>query len=190
MATSAPLALAGEHLALIERGVSTIVGSASLDLVPSLMRAVGSAVHEGGASLTVYLARSQASQLLRDIAATGRMAVVFSQPSTHRTLQVKTRQVRLREATEADVPVIYGNMVLIDHGQGIASLYSHLSSIETTVGTLVDKNQPIARSGATGMAGGDHLHFSMLVHGIFVTPTEWWDQHWIDVNIKSALNAK
>lgn len=85
---------------------------------------------------------------------------------------------------------IYGNMVLIDHGQGIASLYSHLSSIETTVGTLVDKNQPIARSGATGMAGGDHLHFSMLVHGIFVTPTEWWDQHWIDVNIKSALNAK
>ena len=85
---------------------------------------------------------------------------------------------------------IYGNMVIIDHGQGIASLYSHLSSIETTVGTLVDKNQPIARSGATGMAGGDHLHFSMLVHGIFVTPTEWWDQHWIDVNIKSALNAK
>ena len=106
MATSAPLALAGEHLALIERGVSTIVGSASLNLVPSLMRAVGSAVHEGGALLTVYLARSQASQLLRDIAATGRMAVVFSQPSTHRTLQVKTRQVRLREATEADVPLI------------------------------------------------------------------------------------
>ena len=84
---------------------------------------------------------------------------------------------------------IYGNMVIIDHGQGIASLYSHLSSIDTTVGTLVEKDQPIGRSGATGMAGGDHLHFSMLVHGIFVTPIEWWDQHWIDVNIKSVLNA-
>ncbi|MCL1979617.1 MAG: M23 family metallopeptidase [Proteobacteria bacterium] len=84
---------------------------------------------------------------------------------------------------------IYGNTVIIDHGQGIMSLYSHLSSISATVGTLVEKDQPIGRTGATGMAGGDHLHFSMLVHGIFVTPVEWWDQHWIDVNIKSALNA-
>jgi len=89
----------------------------------------------------------------------------------------------------ADYLGIYGNMVVIDHGQGIASLYSHLSSIATSVGILVEKDQPIGRSGATGMAGGDHLHFSMLVHGIFVVPTEWWDQHWIDVNIKSALNA-
>lgn len=88
----------------------------------------------------------------------------------------------------ADYLGIYGNMVIIDHGQGIASLYSHLSSIETSVGALVEKNQPIARSGATGMAGGDHLHFSMLIHGIFVTPIEWWDQHWINVNIKSAFN--
>ncbi len=90
----------------------------------------------------------------------------------------------------ADYMGIYGNMVIIDHGQGIFSLYSHLSRIDTTVGTLVEKNQLIAHSGATGMAGGDHLHFSMLVHGIFVTPTEWWDQHWIDVNIKNILNEK
>lgn len=89
----------------------------------------------------------------------------------------------------ADYLGIYGNMVIIDHGQGVASLYSHLSSIDTRVGTLVEKNQPIARSGATGMAGGDHLHFSMLIHGIFVSPIEWWDQHWIDVNIKAALNV-
>lgn len=85
---------------------------------------------------------------------------------------------------------IYGNMIILDHGQGIFSLYSHLSSIDTTVGTLVEKDQPIGHSGATGMAGGDHLHFAMLVHGIFVTPSEWWDQHWIDVNIKTALNEK
>jgi murein DD-endopeptidase MepM/ murein hydrolase activator NlpD len=84
---------------------------------------------------------------------------------------------------------IYGNVVIIDHGQGIASLYSHLSSIETSVGTLVEKDQPIGRSGTSGMAGGDHLHFSMLIHGIFVTPIEWWDQNWINVTIKSALNA-
>ena len=88
----------------------------------------------------------------------------------------------------ADYLGIYGNMVIIDHGQGVASLYSHLSSIETSVGAMVEKNQPIAHSGATGMAGGDHLHFSMLIHGIFVTPIPWWDQHWINISIKSPLN--
>ena len=61
----------------------------------------------------------------------------------------------------ADYLGIYGNVVIIDHGQGVASLYSHLSSIETPVGTMVEKDQPIAHSGSTGMAGGDHLHFSM-----------------------------
>ena len=40
------------------------------------------------------------------------------------------------------------------------------------------------------MTSDTTLHFSMLVHGIFVTPTEWWDQHWIDVNIKTILNEK
>lgn len=83
---------------------------------------------------------------------------------------------------------IYGNMVILDHGQGVSSLYAHLSSIDTTVGTLVDKGTVIGHSGATGMAGGDHLHFSMLVHGIFVTPVEWWDQHWINVNINNLIN--
>jgi murein DD-endopeptidase MepM/ murein hydrolase activator NlpD len=87
----------------------------------------------------------------------------------------------------ADYLGIYGNMVLIDHGQGVFSLYSHLSRIETPVGSEVDQNTVIAYSGATGMAGGDHLHFSMLIHGMFVTPIEWWDQHWIDVNIKEIV---
>ncbi len=106
-----------------------------------------------------------------------------------------TQQVGIKAANRgkvafADYLGIYGNMVILDHGQGIFSLYSHLSSIETAKGALVEKDQLIAHSGATGMAGGDHLHFSMLVNGIFVTPVEWWDQHWINVNIKSILNEK
>ena len=82
---------------------------------------------------------------------------------------------------------IYGNTVILDHGQGVFSLYSHLSRIDTALDTLVAKDDLIGHSGATGMAGGDHLHFSMLVHGIFVTPKEWWDQHWIDVNINNII---
>jgi murein DD-endopeptidase MepM/ murein hydrolase activator NlpD len=87
----------------------------------------------------------------------------------------------------ADYLGIYGNVVIIDHGQGISSLYSHLSRIEATVNKLVEKNEIIGRSGTSGMAAGDHLHFSMLVHGIFVTPVEWWDQNWINVNIKNII---
>ncbi len=87
----------------------------------------------------------------------------------------------------ADYLGIYGNMVLIDHGQGVFSLYSHLSQINTAVGSLVSKDDSIGLTGTTGMAGGDHLHFSMLVNGIFVTPLEWWDPHWIDVTITKPL---
>ncbi len=88
----------------------------------------------------------------------------------------------------ADYIGIYGNTVILDHGQGLASLYSHLSRIDTSIDTMVQKDELIGRSGTTGMAGGDHLHFSMLVHGIFVTPVEWWDQHWIDVNINNIID--
>lgn len=104
MSPTPSLTLSDEPLALIRRGVSAIVASASLEQLPSVMRAVGTAVDEAGTLFTVYLARSQAGELLRDIAATGRMAVVYSQPSTHRTVQLKTRQVRLREATPEDRP--------------------------------------------------------------------------------------
>ena len=82
---------------------------------------------------------------------------------------------------------IYGNTIILDHGQGIFSLYSHLSEFDTTVGEVVEQGHVIARTGHTGMAGGDHLHFSMLVHGIFVTPVEWWDPHWIEVTIDGPL---
>jgi murein DD-endopeptidase MepM/ murein hydrolase activator NlpD len=84
----------------------------------------------------------------------------------------------------ADYLGIYGNMVLVDHGQGVFSLYSHLSQINVAPGDMVDQKTVLGLTGTTGMAGGDHLHFSMLVNGVFVTPKEWWDQHWIEVTIE------
>jgi len=89
----------------------------------------------------------------------------------------------------ADYLGIYGNMVIIDHGQGVYSLYSHMSRIDVEAGNMVEADEHIGNSGTTGMAGGDHLHFSMLVHGIFVTPIEWWDQHWLTVNIDDFVGA-
>jgi murein DD-endopeptidase MepM/ murein hydrolase activator NlpD len=82
---------------------------------------------------------------------------------------------------------LYGNAVIIDHGCGLQSLYGHLSSIGTRVGEQVKRGQEIGRSGQTGLAGGDHLHFSILVDGIFVNPTEWWDPHWIHDRLELKL---
>jgi murein DD-endopeptidase MepM/ murein hydrolase activator NlpD len=82
---------------------------------------------------------------------------------------------------------IYGNTVIIDHGQGVQSLYGHLSSFDVKDGDDVAMGQTIGRSGLTGMAGGDHLHFTMLVGGQMVNPVEWWDPHWIADRIERKL---
>lgn len=89
----------------------------------------------------------------------------------------------------ADELGIYGNAVILDHGMGVQSLYAHLSSIEVKVGDMVEKEQPLGRSGRTGMALGDHLHFTMLVNGHMVNPVEWWDPHWIEDRILRKLRA-
>lgn len=82
-------------------------------------------------------------------------------------------------------------MVLLDHGQGIFSLYSHLSQINVALEDMVSTGEVVGLSGTSGMAGGDHLHFSMLVNGVFTTPKEWWDARWIEVTIDDPLvNSK
>ena len=85
---------------------------------------------------------------------------------------------------------IYGNCVIIDHGLGVQSLYGHLSSFDVKVGDKVAKGQQLGRSGMTGLAGGDHLHFTMLVGGQPVNPVEWWDPHWIAGPGRRASSAE
>jgi murein DD-endopeptidase MepM/ murein hydrolase activator NlpD len=74
---------------------------------------------------------------------------------------------------------IYGNTVVVDHGLGLATLYAHLSSVEVKEGQPVERGAILGRTGATGLAGGDHLHFTTLVRGLPVNPIEWWDAAWI-----------
>ena len=80
----------------------------------------------------------------------------------------------------ADYLGIYGNCVIIDHGLGVQSLYAHLSTINVKNGDTVTKGQELGRTGSTGLAGGDHLHFTMLLQGTPVNPVEWWDPHWME----------
>jgi len=84
---------------------------------------------------------------------------------------------------------IYGNTVIIDHGQGLQTLYAHLSDIQVQNGQSIKRGEVIGHSGLSGLAGGDHLHFSMVVGGKFVNPTEWWDAHWIADNVTKKIPA-
>ncbi|HET9361832.1 MAG TPA: M23 family metallopeptidase [Vicinamibacterales bacterium] len=84
---------------------------------------------------------------------------------------------------------IYGNCVVIDHGLGVQSLYGHLSSIGVKVGDMVAKGAEIGRSGMTGLAGGDHLHFTMLVGGQQVTPVDWWSKQWYEDRVRRKIVA-
>jgi murein DD-endopeptidase MepM/ murein hydrolase activator NlpD len=82
---------------------------------------------------------------------------------------------------------IYGNAVILDHGLGLQTLYAHLSSIDVKVGDAVKKGQELGRSGSTGLAGGDHLHYEVLLHGTPVSAVEWWDAKWIRDRIGQPL---
>jgi murein DD-endopeptidase MepM/ murein hydrolase activator NlpD len=87
----------------------------------------------------------------------------------------------------ADYLGIYGNCVIVDHGLGVQSLYGHLASFDVKAGDRVEKGRVIGKSGTTGLAGGDHLHFAMLVGGRPVSPVEWWDPHWIEDRVMRKL---
>ena len=82
---------------------------------------------------------------------------------------------------------IYGNMPLIDHGLGLYSLYGHCSKLLVKEGDEVTPGEVIARTGTTGLALGDHLHFGVLVQGIEVRPVEWFDGKWIRTNIDDVF---
>jgi murein DD-endopeptidase MepM/ murein hydrolase activator NlpD len=111
-----------------------------------------------------------------DLAVTERVAVVSAQRGT---------------VVYADDLGIYGNCVIVDHGLGVQSLYAHLSSMDVKEGATVEKGQTLGRSGMTGLAGGDHLHFTMLLHGRAVNPVEWWDPKWMQDRVfRKVLEAQ
>ena len=85
---------------------------------------------------------------------------------------------------------LYGNTVILDHGLGLFTLYGHLSSIDVKPGDNVEKRQVIGKTGETGFAGGDHLHYGVYLAGVAVLPVEWWDAKWIDDNVAPKLEGQ
>jgi len=85
---------------------------------------------------------------------------------------------------------IYGNTVILDHGLGLFTLYGHLSSIDVKVGDAIKQRQIVGKTGETGLAAGDHLHYGVYLDGVAVLPVEWWDQKWINDNINPKLEGQ
>jgi len=83
---------------------------------------------------------------------------------------------------------IYGKLPIIHHGMGLYTIYGHCSSLKVNVGDSVQQNEVIAKTGKSGLALGDHLHFGVLVQGIEVRPAEWMDRNWIRMNITNIIN--
>jgi murein DD-endopeptidase MepM/ murein hydrolase activator NlpD len=105
-----------------------------------------------------------------------------------------TRNVPVPAANDGTVILaryfgIYGNAVVVDHGYGLMTLYGHLSSIDVTEGTEVKRGATLGRTGATGLAAGDHLHFTTVLDGLPVNPVEWWDPHWVRDRLAGKLGS-
>ncbi len=105
-----------------------------------------------------------------------------------------TRQSPIPSANDGVVALarffgIFGNAVIVDHGYGIMSLYGHLSSISVSAGQKIARGDILGKTGETGLAGGDHLHFTILLQGLPVNPVEWWDGHWIKDRIAKKLGG-
>ena len=69
----------------------------------------------------------------------------------------------------------------------LQSIYGHMNRIDVKVGDMVKKDQSLGVAGATGLALGVHVHFSMQIDGVQINPREWWDEHWIHDRILSKL---
>lgn len=82
---------------------------------------------------------------------------------------------------------LYGGCVILDHGLGVQTLYGHMSNLSVQVGQSVTRGEEIGRSGNTGMSGGDHLHFEVLVGGVPVRPEDWMEEKWMATYILGPM---
>ncbi len=71
---------------------------------------------------------------------------------------------------------IYGNAIVISHGQGVSTSYNHLNEICVQIGDRVEKGKLIGLMGATGQVTGPHLHWGMVINGVAVAPEEWTER--------------
>lgn len=106
MPAAAPVLIDAELAAFMEGGISVNLASCDAALASSVARAIGCRVTDGGRLVRVLVSQQQAAKVLEHIAATGRVAVVVSKPSTHRTVQLKSDAARIEAACAGDLDAV------------------------------------------------------------------------------------
>jgi murein DD-endopeptidase MepM/ murein hydrolase activator NlpD len=186
----------------------TAPAESSPEMLAAFLRINGELRRLNAQQIAALAKKTSAERLWRDTFVQLGNSQVEASFADHRTYVYKGKEVDQQThlgfdlAVTAHVPVaaansgtvlnaswlgIYGNCVIIDHGMGVQSLYGHLMSFDVKVGDTVTRGQIVGRSDSTGLAGGDHLHFTLLVGGQMVNPVEWWDAHWIADRVERKL---
>jgi murein DD-endopeptidase MepM/ murein hydrolase activator NlpD len=104
---------------------------------------------------------------------------VFKTKTTHTGIDISAPKGTAVKAANAGETLFtgwlrgYGQVIIIDHGANLTTVYAHLSKIETSEGAKVSRGQTIGRVGATGIATGNHLHFEVRVKGEAVNPMKY-----------------
>jgi murein DD-endopeptidase MepM/ murein hydrolase activator NlpD len=99
--------------------------------------------------------------------------------SSHRGIDFRAAAGQNVYAPERGVAVFSGSRittgvtVVLDHGQGVFTVYFHLSQATVEAGAAVEKGEKIGTVGSTGLAAGPHLHWGILVDGVYVDPADW-----------------
>jgi murein DD-endopeptidase MepM/ murein hydrolase activator NlpD len=194
---------------ILEHSPELKMSAPSGDLLPAFLKINGELRRINAEEIAAYAKQTSPMRLWKDAFVPLGNSQVEASFADHRTYRYKGEQVDQQVhlgfdlAKTANVPVIaanagkvlhagwlgiYGNCIILDHGMGVQSLYGHLSSFDVKIGDSVMRGQTIGHTGMTGLAGGDHLHFTMLVGGQMVNPVEWWDPHWIMDRVDRKLN--
>jgi murein DD-endopeptidase MepM/ murein hydrolase activator NlpD len=105
-----------------------------------------------------------------------RMDPFLGRPAMHTGIDFRAASGSLARTTAGGTVISagynggYGNMVEVDHGNGISTRYGHLSRIDVTVGQVVAKGAVLGETGSTGRSTGPHLHYEVRVDGAAVNP--------------------
>jgi murein DD-endopeptidase MepM/ murein hydrolase activator NlpD len=152
-----------------------------------LSRTEGRKLWEGAfmRPLTVYPSNSAGD--LRTITFEGQE--ILKGPAVGARFQVSTRQ-RVVAANSGRVSFVdtlpmNGITVIVDHGFGLATVYAHLSEATVKPGEEIAKGQQIGLTGSTGMAQAEEVYFETRLHGVPVSPNEWWDDTWVSDHIQN-----
>jgi murein DD-endopeptidase MepM/ murein hydrolase activator NlpD len=180
------------------------------DLLPSFLKINGELRRKNGATIAELAKKSTPEMLWKDAFQPLGNASVEAKFADNRTYVYQGKDVDQQVhlgfdlAVTQHIPVlaanraivqhaadlgIFGNCVILDHGLGVQTLYGHLSSINVKPGDRVEKGQTLGLSGMTGLAAGDHLHFTVLVDGQPVNPVEWWDTKWMQDRVFRKIGA-